>query len=287
MLTLLVSKTDRTPIGTSSALHLHISISTIEKTRVRTEERREQKKRKKRGKGEKGLTTTQQTPKMPKLTKKQRPPLQIHKPSTPMHMQPKNRRQPKRKPRTKQRAQQPKQIAKHRDSASDDPSQNPTNRTQREPARVRAKAALLHDGWGAAEILPEKDIRVLAHDGAIDDASDDDSGHSDTPSDFRDDGGGGCEGWGGDGGADEAVDDGADGDVEGDCDGLEEDEGFGEILGISHFADELEEGDVAGVGDDDVAYAYGTLLEGGLGGGGYGVDFGVGWVGGADADHDD
>lgn len=87
---------------------------------------------------------------------------------------------------------------------------------------------------------------------AVDDAGDDDGGDGDAVGDFADRGRGGTQGGGCDVCAGVAVDDDGGDDVHGRVTALEEEEGAWVVLRGVQLGDEGEEGDVSGIGEDDV-----------------------------------
>lgn len=196
-----------------------------------------------------------------------------------IHVQPEDTTEPEREPTSKQRTDQPQQIIKHRNRLRNNPRHRPQRKRDQRPHAITRQTLLTHPVRAAEQT----DVDVLRRDVAVDHARDDDSRDSDAVGDFPHELPRGAEGGAGDGGAGVAVDDDGDDDVHCCVDALEEEEGFGVGGGVFEFGDEGEEGDVAGIGEDDVGDGQEAFGEGDGAGGGD-VDVAGGW-GDADADH--
>lgn len=163
-------------------------------------------------------------------------------------MQPKHARQPIRKPAREQCTHQSEQIVEHRDRLRHQPGDNPQRRGNESPHPPRVERALVED----ARTPEQTDVDVFRRDVAVDDARDDDGGQRDAVRDLLEERACASEGGRGDVCAGVAVGDGCDDEVHRCVDGLEETQRFGVVLRVLELGDEAEEGDVAGIGEDDI-----------------------------------
>ena len=193
--------------------------------------------------------------------------------------QPERAAQAVREPAGKQRADQTQQIVEDGDGLGDDPGHRPEHGDDADPDAEAAPAGLGHAI--RAPVLAHVDI--FGGHVTVDDPRNDDGRDRDPVGHFADRRGGGAQRGGCDIRARVPVDDDRGDDVHGRVAALEEEEGAGVLGWGVELRDEGEEGDVAGVGEDDVGDGEEGRGEAALHGG---VDVVV-WFGDADADHGD